>query len=101
MFSHLMQFIRQVWQRLFPFRDVAAVEHIDSPLSNEMITALDLWYKMYTDAPPWMDGDKVKTLNLPALICSEIARQVMLEMKWTISGKPDEDGNSEANERSE
>lgn len=101
MFSHLMQFVRQVWQRLFPFRDVAAVEHIDSPLSNEMITALDLWYKMYTDAPPWMEAGKVKTLNLPALICSEIARQVMLEAKWSISGKPDKDGNAVANARSE
>ena len=27
---------------MFPFKDVAAVEHIDTPLSNEMIGALDL-----------------------------------------------------------
>ena len=39
---------------MFPFKDVAAVEHIDTPLSNEMIDALDLWYKMYTDSPPWL-----------------------------------------------
>ena len=51
MFSRLWQFIRQVIHRMFPFKDVAAVEHIDTPLSNEMIDALDLWYKMYTDSP--------------------------------------------------
>ena len=49
MFSRLWQFIRQVIHRMFPFKDVAAVEHIDTPLSNEMIDALDLWYKMYID----------------------------------------------------
>lgn len=86
---------------MFPFKDVAAVEHIDTPLSNEMIGALDLWYKMYTDSPPWLSSGKVKSLNLPSLICSEIARQVLLEVKWNISGKADENGNAQDSPRAE
>ena len=38
MFSRLWQFIRQVIHRMFPFKDVAAVEHIDTPLSNEIFS---------------------------------------------------------------
>ena len=83
MFSRLLQFLRQVWHKMFPFRDVAAVESIDTPLSDDMVNALDLWYKMYTDDAPWLSEGKVKSLNLPALISSEIARQILLEVKWT------------------
>lgn len=101
MFSRLWQFIRQVIHRMFPFKDVAAVEHIDTPLSNEMIDALDLWYKMYTDSPPLLSPGKVKSLNLPSLICSEVARQVLLEVKWNISGKADENGNAQDSPRAE
>ena len=72
---------------MFPFKDVAAVEHIDTPLSNEMIDALDLWYKMYTDSPPWLSSGKVKSLNLPSLICSEIARQVLLRSSGTSAAR--------------
>lgn len=100
MFSWLIQFVRQVWHKMFPFRDVAAVEHIDTPLSDDMVNALDLWYKMYTDDPPWK-GENVQTLNLPAMICSEIARQVMIEMKWSISGKQGADGEDITNPRAE
>lgn len=101
MFSRLLNFIRQVIHRMFPFKDVAAVERIDSPLSAEMVDALDLWYRMYTDDPPWLEAGKVKSLNLPSLICSEIARQVLLEVKWNISGKPDEAGDSTESPRAE
>lgn len=86
---------------MFPFRDVAAVEHIDTPLSDEMVNALDLWYKMYTDDAPWLSPDKVKSLNLPALISSEIARQILLEVKWNISGKVDANGEDTVSPRAE
>ncbi len=79
------------------------VEHIDTPLSDDMVNALDLWHKMYTDTAPWLkDGAvKVKSLNLPALISSEIARQVLLEVKWNISGKVDKEGNDTESPRAE
>lgn len=86
---------------MFPFRDVAAVEHIDTPLSDDMVNALDLWYKMYTDDAPWLHDGKTKSLNLPALVCSEIARQILLEVKWSISGKTGADGDEIESPRAE
>jgi A118 family predicted phage portal protein len=51
-----------------------------------MINALDTWYLMYLNKSPWLKQDTVKSLNLPSLISSEMARQVVLEMKWNITG---------------
>lgn len=95
MFSKLMAFIRQVIRRMLPLKTVEQVERIETPLSADMINALDEWYKAYCDQAPWVNGDTVKSMNLPAMIASEIARQVTLEMQWNITGKqpePDENG---------
>lgn len=73
-------------------RTIEQVERIETPLSNEMVTALDLWHDVYRDKAPWLTPDTVKSMNLPALIASEIARQVTLEMKWNITGKTPEAG---------
>ena len=90
---------------MIPYRNIEQAEQIQTPLSNEMISALGLWYDMYMDKSPWKknkDGEAtVKTMNLPALICSEIARQVVLEMKCNITGGETEDGAEIQNERSE
>lgn len=72
---------------MIPYKDIAQVERVDTPLSNEMINALDTWYLLYLNKAPWLKSNTVKSLNLPAFISSEIARQVVLEMKWNITGK--------------
>ena len=100
--------IRQVFHRMTPYKTIAAVENIETPLSNEMALALETWYRMYRNDAPWLanngpDRDKTKksvfSMNLPAFICSEFARQIMLEMKWSITGKQGEDGEATENPR--
>ena len=88
---------------MFPFKDVETAEHIDTPLSNDMVNALDLWYQTYLNKAPWLKDGHVHSLNLPAVICSEITRQILLEVKWTISGGKGEGANGQdaTNERSE
>ena len=92
---------------MIPYRNIEQAEQIQTPLSNEMISALGLWYDMYMDKPPWKkdgkDGEEtVKTMNLPAMVCSELARQVVLEMKCTITGPETDDGGARSsNPRSE
>lgn len=81
-------------RRLIPYKDVASVEQIESPLSTEMMAALDMWYEMYLNRARWLKPTTVRSLNLPALICTEIARSVTLEMKWNISG-PENSENGE------
>ena len=90
MFSRLMAFIRQVIRKMLPLKTVEQVEQIETPLSADMVNALDDWYKAYCDQAPWVNGDTVKSMNLPAMIASEIARQVTLEMQWNITGKTPE-----------
>lgn len=102
MFSNFIQKIRQVIHRMIPYKDIESAEHIETPLSNDMINALDKWHSMYLNDAPWLGGeDDVKSLNLPAFISSEIARCVTLEMEWNITGTDvDHAGNKAENPRS-
>lgn len=87
MFSKIMAMIRQVIRKMLPLKTIEQVERIEAPLSTEMINALDEWYKAYCNQASWVNDDTVKSMNLPAMIASEIARQVTLEMQWNITGK--------------
>ena len=94
-FSMVFSKIREVFRRMIPYRSIEQAESIDTPLSTEMTNALDLWYRLYLNQADWLGSDsEIKSLNLPAFICSEIARQVVLEMKWNITGK-EADGSTQ------
>ena len=86
MFSRLWNFIRSVVRKILPYRAIESIEDVESPLSTDMVNALDDWYNLYLNRAEWL-SDTVKSLNLPAFISSEIARQIVLEMKWNITGK--------------
>ena len=108
MFSRLINLIRSVFHKMIPYRDIESVERIETPLSTDMINALNDWYMMYINQAPWLrdeDSDEgmVKSLNLPSFIASEIARQVIIELKWDITGKTKdgEEGETKPNPRSE
>ena len=105
-FTRLVGAIRRVFGRMIPYRNIEQAEQIQTPLSNDMTSALGLWYDMYMDKSPWKkpkdsDAPTVKTLNIPAMVCSEIARQVTLEMKCNITAGVTEDGKELQNPRSE
>lgn len=101
--------IREAIGRMIPYQSIEQAERIETPLTTEMINAVELWYQMYLDQPPWqdIDGAEVKTLNLPSFIASEMARQILLEVKWSITGKKDDgqtkddDGEEVMNPRAE
>ena len=94
--------IERVRSRLIPYKDIAAAERIKTPLAPEMIQALSLWSDLYHNRAPWKEPGKVKSLNLCAMAASEVARQVVLEMKATIdAGGEDAEGKPTVNERSE
>lgn len=94
MFSKFLNFIRGVVRKMIPYRDIETVERVETPLSTDMANALDEWYRMYLNNASWLSED-VKSLNLPAFISSELARQIVLEMKWSITGKA-ADGSTQA-----
>lgn len=92
-FTAIYTRIREALRRMIPFRSIEQAERIETPISTEMATALDRWHNMYLDKADWLGGSaNVKSMNLAAFVCSEIARQVMQEAKWSITGK---DANGE------
>ena len=100
-FTRIKQLIERVRSRLIPYKDIAAAEQIRTPLAPEMVRALSLWCELYHDRAPWKEPGKVKSLNLCAMAASEIARQVVLEMKDTVdAGSEDVEGKAVTNERS-
>lgn len=101
MFSRLISFIRTVFARMIPYKSIEAAERIESPLSLEMIEALDEWYSMYRNQASWLTPETVKSLNLPAFICSEVARQIILELEWDITGPANAEEDRQESRRAE
>lgn len=107
-FTKLRGFIEGVLRKLITYKDIErAVEDFESPLSAEMENALNEWAEMYKGRAPWLKKNTVYSLGLPAAIAAEIARQVVLELKWNITAKvPEgqgapEDGSDPMNPRAQ
>lgn len=100
LFDNIIQHLKRAVRKILPYKNIETVEHIESPLSSEMVNALDLWYDMYLDRAPWL-SDEVKSLNLAAQICSELARDVTIEMKCNITGPVGSNGENTSNPRAE
>lgn len=98
LFARIIQFVREGIHRMVPYNSIEQVERVKSPLSEDMINALACWHDMYRGNPSWLGGkDHVKSMNLPALISSEIARQIVLEVKWNITGRSPDGQTQDAN----
>ena len=93
--------------KLIPYKQIEQATRLESPLSSEMENALREWAEMYQGKASWLSQDGVFSLGLPAFIAGEIARQVALELKWSITAKlpegekPPEDGSAPMNPRAE
>ena len=70
---------------MFSPATVKSAVGMDLPVSNEMMTALELWRRMYINDAPWLNAD-VRSLNLPAAVAAELARLVTLEMQSDVTG---------------
>ena len=88
-FTRLKQFVREAIHKLIPFKEIQQAANFESPVSNEMTEALNLWAKMYTNKSPWLSESGMKSLNIASFVCSELSRQVTQEMKWNITGAED------------
>ena len=58
---------------------------VDIAISPKMAQAMYKWQHMYVNETPWLNKE-VKSLNLPAAICTEMARLVTMESSVTING---------------
>lgn len=87
----LWQKIKEIVRKMLPKKTVENVLHITPCVSDRMADAIQLWSDMYEGKSPWikeptMDNPtRIVSLGLPALIASEKARMVTLEMKTEIN----------------
>ncbi len=83
----LMDWIRRITRRMLPKNSLEKKLDIQIATSGIMDNAIQLWLKMYENAPPWLGGKEcVKSLNLPAAIAEELARLVLTEFDLKIEG---------------
>lgn len=87
MFQRILQWIREVINKMIGQSSVKSALHVDIAISGMMAEALQLWTLLYQNQAHWLNQDIV-SLGLPATISGEIARAVTIEMKVTIDGSP-------------
>lgn len=75
----ILDFLKGALNRMFGKSDIKSALHIDTAVSSEMQTAIDLWADMYS-------ADNDDDLKLPVAVSSEFARLVMAESKFLVSG---------------
>lgn len=69
------------------YENIQRAMGVDIAVSKKMSSAIYRWGKMYVNEAPWLNRD-IKSLNLAAAICTEMARLVTMESKISISGSP-------------
>ena len=91
MFSDVWNKIKELVKKMLPKKTVEDVLHITPCVSDRMANAIQLWSDMYEGNSPWVreptpdNPTRIVSLGLPALIASEKARMVTLEMKTEIN----------------
>lgn len=101
LFTKLKQFIEEAIHKLIPYKQIEQAEKFESPISNKMAEALNLWAQMYMNEAPYLTQSGMKSLNIASFVCSELSRQVTQEMKWNITGAKNDDGSSTTNPRAD
>lgn len=69
------------------YENIQRAMGVDIAISKKMSAAIYKWGKMYVNEAPWIKRD-IKSLNLPAAICTEMARLVTMESEIAITGSP-------------
>lgn len=72
---------------MFPKQSLEKKIGVQIATSGAMDNAISLWLAMYENKPPWMGGEaEVRSLNLPAAIAEEMARLVLTEFQFEVTG---------------
>ena len=90
-FSIIANKIKEIFKKMVGSRTIENTLHVAPVISVEMENAINLWSNMYKNKAPWLhepDAEspvRIVSLGLPAMIASEKARMVVLEMNSEIT----------------
>lgn len=80
----LNNYLKGVWQRLFPVKDIRTALNIKIAMSEDMLNMIELWNNCYSGNAPWLNKNVV-SLRLEKSIVREFANIVLNEMTTNIT----------------
>lgn len=86
MFERLVNFIKGAINKMFNTTDIAKDFNIDISTSNEILSAIEEWSKIYNSKAPWLN-EEVKSLHVAKTICEKVAKAVTIEFKSQVEDK--------------
>lgn len=81
----LINFLKGVYYRMFPIRDIQTALDIVPALSQDMLGCIDKWDHCYRGKAEWVDGERVISLRLESSGVRELANVTLNEMTTNIS----------------
>lgn len=88
--------VKEMIQKMIGARTIEQTLHVTPSISSQMEHAIELWSDMYKGQSPWLkeptygDPTRIVSLGLPAMIASEKARTVLLELQSEITTPTEE-----------
>ncbi len=79
-----INFLKGVWQRLFPLKDIKQALGIKPAITDDMLNSIELWQKCFAGQAPWLD-ENVISLRLEQAITREFANITLNEMTASVS----------------
>ena len=83
--------LKGIVNKMIGRQNIEEVLRVKPTISNEMISAIELWTQMYENRAPWLkspteeDKSTIKSLGLPQLIACEKARTALIEFESEIT----------------
>ena len=87
MFDQIRALVRGVVRKMFPAKNIKEALDLDTCVSDEMLTQMNLWSAMYRGHTPWC-RDSVVSLRKEKGICQEFANITLNEMESKVSIEP-------------
>lgn len=80
----ILNFLKGMWRRLFPLKDIKTALNIKPAISQEMLNSIETWVNSYTNNASWLD-ENIKSLGLEKAITREFANISLNEMMVNIN----------------
>ncbi len=84
----LLNYLRGVWGKMFPIKDIKTALNIKIALSETMVDNIELWQKCFSGKASWLDEKKgIFSLRLEKAITREFSNIVLNEMTVNIDNE--------------
>ena len=83
----IISFLKGVYRRLFPIKDIQTALGITPALSQAMLDRINIWNKAYRGKSAHIDNDRVISLRLESSSVRELANVALNEMTTNVSNE--------------